>query len=60
MVLMGKFRNTYRVLIRMSEGRRPFGRLRHRREVKWIFMKYGGRMWTGFIWRGTGTSGELL
>jgi hypothetical protein len=33
-VLVGKFRNAFSVLVRKSEGRRPFGRLRPRWEVK--------------------------
>jgi len=28
--------------------------------VKYILKKYGGRVWTGFVWLGKGASGALL
>jgi hypothetical protein len=28
--------------------------------LEWILVKYGGKVWTGYIWIGTGTSGGLL
>jgi len=28
--------------------------------LEWILGKYGGKLWTGFIWLGTGTSGGIL
>jgi hypothetical protein len=28
--------------------------------LKWIFKKFGVRMWTGFIWLKIGSSGGLL
>ena len=38
---MGENRNTYRVLVRKPEGRRPLGRPRHRWRIilRWIFSK---------------------
>jgi len=28
--------------------------------LEWILQKYGVKMWAGFVWLGTGSSGELL
>jgi hypothetical protein len=28
--------------------------------LKWVFKKYVGRLWTGFMWLRIGTSGGLL
>jgi hypothetical protein len=44
---MRERRDTYRVLVRRPEGKRPFGRPRRRRENN-IKMKWDGA-WTGLI-----------
>jgi hypothetical protein len=58
----GEKRNTYNLLVRQPEGKRPLGRQRCRwvdnimmdlGEVGWV-------MWTGLVWLSIGTSGELL
>jgi hypothetical protein len=28
--------------------------------LEWILGKYGGKVWTGFVWLKTGTGGGLL
>ena len=57
-------RNTYRVLMRKPEGKRPLGRLVsyiHRRIIlNYILKKQDRSAWTGFIWLWLGTSGALL
>ena len=51
---MGERRGLYRVLVRKSGGKRPFGRPRRRwEEVEWGAV-------TGLIWLGIGTGGEHL
>jgi hypothetical protein len=47
---MGDTRNSYRLLVRKFEGRRPLHR----------FLRNGGKVWGGFIWLRIGTSGGLL
>jgi hypothetical protein len=60
---MGEGRNVYRVLVGKPEGKRSLERPRHRwedgikmdlREMVW------GRVWCGFTWLRTGTTGRLL
>lgn len=48
---MGERRNAYRVLVGKHEGKKPFGRSRHRwkDDIKWMLRKYDGRMW-GVDW----------
>jgi len=57
---MGEKRGEYRVLVGKTEGRRPFGRPRHRwkdnikmdiKEVRWV-------TWARLIWLRIGTGGE--
>ena len=45
---MGDRRGVYRDLVEKPEGKRPLGRLRHRREdnINRIFNKWGGMDWT--------------
>jgi hypothetical protein len=45
-------RNRCKNLIGKSEGKKPLGRHRHRREgnIKQILRKYGVRIWIGFKW----------
>jgi hypothetical protein len=54
----GERRGAYRVLVGKNEGKRPLGRLRHRREdnIKRDLQKVGQGAWTGLIWIG----GSLL
>jgi hypothetical protein len=60
---MGEKRNAYRLLVGKAEGKRPLGRPR-RRLVDNIRMDLvdlvDGVMWTGLVWLGIGTGGELL
>jgi hypothetical protein len=54
---MGEKRNTYRILVRNPEGKRPLGRPRRR----WVDnIKMDGMEWIGWIWLRIGTSGGLL
>jgi len=57
--LMEKMRNAYTILFVIPEGKRPLGRPRHRwgDNIKMMLRKYGGKVWTGFIWLTTGASG---
>lgn len=50
--------NTYKVLVRNTEGRRPLRKSRNQWEknIKWTLRKQGERIWSGFIWLGTGTT----
>jgi hypothetical protein len=47
--------NAYTVLLCKSEEKGPLGRCRCRWDnttiLKWILMKMGMRMWTGFYWQ---------
>jgi hypothetical protein len=49
---MMKMINCYKILAGKPKKKRAFGRLRRRWEenIKWILWKWGGRLWTGFIW----------
>jgi len=50
----------YRVLMWKSEGKRPSGRNRHRRENNTVYLKeMAGTVWTGLIWLIIGASGRL-
>jgi hypothetical protein len=55
-------RNAYRILLGKSGRKKPFGRSRRRWKVilDWILEKYGGRVWTEYIWFRIGTNGRLL
>jgi hypothetical protein len=55
-------RNAYNVLVGKPEGKRPIGRPRRRWEdnIRMVLRKYGGKLWTGYIWLRIGTSGGLL
>jgi len=54
----GEMRNVYNILIGKPEGKRILGRTRRRWET--FLEKYGGKLWTGFIWLRMETSGQLL
>jgi hypothetical protein len=49
-------RNTFRTVVGKSEGKRLDGRI----ILKSILKKWDMRLWAGFIWLRTGTSGWLL
>jgi hypothetical protein len=54
---MGEKSNTYRLLVRRPEGRRPLGIPRRR----WVDnIRWDGVMWTGLVCLRIGTGGELL
>jgi hypothetical protein len=55
-------RNAYSSLVGKHERKTPLGRTRRRWEgnTKRILGKYGGNIWTGYIWLRMGTSGMLL
>jgi len=45
----GERRGACRVLVVKPEGKRPLGRPRHKGRIilRWIFRKWGVRVWTG-------------
>jgi hypothetical protein len=51
-------KNLFKVLVINQKGRDHLEDLVV--DGKIILLKYGGRVWTGFIWVRIGTSGELL
>jgi len=60
---MGERRDVYRVLVGKTEGKRPLGRLRRRREdnIKMDLQEVGcGGVWTGSSWLRIGTGGGHL
>jgi hypothetical protein len=57
---MREKRNAYRLLVGKPEGKRPLGRPRRRWVDGWIWERWDGVMWTGFVWLRIGTGGELL
>jgi len=59
---MGERGGVYGVLVGKPEGKRPFGRPRHRWEdiLRWVFRKWDVGVWTGSIWLSTGTDGRHL
>ena len=60
---MDQGRGVYRVLVGKSEGKRPLGRLRRRREdnIKMDLQEVGcGGAWTGLIWLRIGTGVGLF
>jgi hypothetical protein len=56
---VGEMRNAYKMLVGKYEGKRPRSRPRHRWMLEEIW-KYGGKVWTGFIWLRIGSNGGLL
>jgi hypothetical protein len=59
---MGKLRNAYKILIRKPVDKRPRGSPRCRWEdnIRMALEKYGGKVWTGFIWLKVGTCDGFL
>jgi hypothetical protein len=59
---MEETRNAYKILVgkrggkNYSEDLGVDGRI----ILKWILGRWGGKVWTGFIWLSIGTSGGLL
>jgi hypothetical protein len=58
----GAKRNPYKILMGVSEGKRPLEKIRStwRIILKGILERQDGVVWTGFIWLRIGTIGELL
>jgi hypothetical protein len=56
----GEMRNSYKLLVGKSDGKRPLGRNGRGWEVKYIFKKEGMRLWTGFKWFRVGNSVGFL
>jgi hypothetical protein len=55
-------RNVYKILAgkpRPLDHSEDLG-VDRRKILKWSLDKYNGKVWTGFIWLGVGTSGGLL
>jgi len=59
---LGGRRGAYTVLVGRPEGKRPFGRPRHRWEniIKINLQELGWRAWTRLIWLNKRTGGKLL
>jgi hypothetical protein len=53
--------NAYEIVFAKPEAKRPSGRQTYAQIIlKCILRKQGMRIWTGFIWLRTGSSGWLL
>jgi hypothetical protein len=57
--MLHAWRNSYKVLIGKPEGKRTFWKPTNGWDYK-IEMEYDIRMWIGFIWLRTETSGRFL
>jgi len=59
---MGDMGGAYGVLVGKTEGKRPLGRPRCRWEenIKMVFRKWDGEVWTRLIWLRIGTGGGRL
>jgi hypothetical protein len=63
---MKEKRNSYGLLVRKPEEKRPLGSPRRRWVdniriiLGWILERWDGEMWTGLVWLRIGTGGELL
>jgi len=58
----GEMSGTYRVMVGITEGRRPFGSLGVDWMIilRWISRKWNVEIWTGSIWLRIGTGGGHL
>jgi hypothetical protein len=57
----GERKCAYRVLVRIPEGKRPFGKPRHRWEdIRMVLKKNQLRAWTRLLWLRIRTSGGLF
>jgi hypothetical protein len=56
---MGEMRNTYNILTAKPEGKRPFGRPRHKWEdnIRMDLTEIWWKVWSGCNWLRTETSG---
>jgi hypothetical protein len=58
---VGDKKNTYKLFVRKTEGKRPLGRtsekLRNNIGLACVLRKQTGRVWTGFVWLRISTSG---
>jgi hypothetical protein len=61
-VRLGGSRGVCRVLVGKRDGKKPFGRLRHRWEdnIKMDLQEVCWREWTGPMWSRIGTGGRRL
>jgi hypothetical protein len=59
---MGEMRNSCQILVGKPEGKRQLKDLVVDAKIilEWALRKYGGMVWTGFIWLRIGTNGGLL
>jgi hypothetical protein len=59
---MGDMRNTYKILVRKSEGENHSEELDVDGKIilEWILGKQDGRVWTGCIWLRIGAIARLL
>jgi hypothetical protein len=59
---MGEMINAYKMLSGKAEGKKPLAKPRCRwdNNITMALKKQGGKVWNGFIWLRTGTSGRLL
>jgi hypothetical protein len=59
---MGEMRNAYKILVENPEVKTPLGIPRRRWEdnIRMVIREIRSRVWTGFMWLRTGTSGGLL
>jgi hypothetical protein len=61
-VHVGEERKVYKVSVGKTEGNRPLGRPRLRKEdgIRMYLREIGWRVWIGFFWLRIDTGGELL
>jgi hypothetical protein len=59
---IGEKKNAYRLLVGKPEGKRPLGRPRRRwvDNIRMIWDRCDGVMWTGLVWLRIARGGELL
>jgi hypothetical protein len=59
---MGEMKYAFKILAGKPEGKRLFGRSRHKWEgnIRMDLREMGWMLWTGFMWLRIGTIGGLL